>query len=132
MLPGPLPGDDCPLLPSSGPVSVAAQPRLQAAQAQRCGSGWLPSISQTLPTCHLKTHLTRMKESRYIPISQTKVLFDANSDCCCLTPGPGLHVGALWWEPETARGALLAELAPDTKLQVLQVASYSPDLLIHI
>ena len=38
--------------------------------------------------------------------------------------------GALWWEPETARGALLAEAdqAPDTNppSSVLQVTSYSP------
>ena len=45
----------------------------------------------------------------------------------------GVHVGgALWWEPETARGAQLAEPGSRHQPSVLQVTSYSPDLLIHI
>ena len=138
MLPGPLPGVDCPVLPRTGPgggtrpgTDIAhRQPGLTAPVAL---VGWSrPSISHK--HCpHVTWKFNWKICSKYFIFSFSCLIGQvADSDLAACLPTAG---GALWWEPETARGSLGRGRAPQSSRHqpsVLQVTSYSPDLLIHI
>ena len=81
MLPGPLPGVDCPGSAVAQASPVAAAQAAGASTARR--SGWLVTaqhLTNTLPTCHLDIHLENNNSCLHSYFTNPWLRIDGNSD----------------------------------------------------